>query len=840
MNAIKKTNDATKKKKKKTNSYDAAKDETTSPTNAIKELTRTNSAKSNHSQQSNESIPNERKSPPNLPLHLTKQLDDEEEEEHIDLYPANKKKMVVSNESIKNERNLPHHLTKQLKEEEIYPANKNKIDVSNEPSTTCPPPENQTSPDFIERAVRRHRSNSFKQSPLTYTPQPPIDENIARVSPPIKEKETQNLSIEPQEIPSPRSRTRSIVNASTTQHVAAAVEEDKENDDTSSNSSEESVHKTLRNFMETNRMGETIINYNELHRTSYLRQIPTAIDGVEGIDLGEGNVAARRKLGMVGKQPYHQVYHSNAVRVNIPTNVEDPAKYLNPEYVVEEDSLRPPEEKLDYIKTQIISWNMNGYSISKRETQALIRFVIPGTQHIYVFGTQECMRTVTKSLFIQPKPEWEDFLSSLLGMEYVPLASSTLVGSHLIVFIRRSLLPFVSALHTHEVPCGFLNEVGNRGATSISFRVGKTKFAFINVHLTSKQKHTERRHRNLQKIIDQVQYYIDVDGHGKHIYLPSSSRTGVFEGMDYSTKHRELIAQEEPEKGKPSRTGSILHLKKSAKNRLLFEPYDLSLKPSPVVEEEPADTLNKLTSQESFKLDTDDELKKPRRRSSLFNVDSIKSLGSQISSFGRNITLQNSDSDDDFYDDEELIKPKEEEIDRLLQQKDKSSETTLLLKNGNIFEDMDHVVFLGDFNYRINGNLEIVEKCIEENELDIMLQNDQLNRSRMDKQLPGHRHLYEGRILFNPTYCFVPHRNVYNNNAQRREIPSWPSRILFSKHADAILLEYDSCYQFRYSQHRPVHSRMLMHVDFDIKTDKFDSKHRVKPYTSSTSVCTIS
>jgi len=158
------------------------------------------------------------------------------------------------------------------------------------------------------------------------------------------------------------------------------------------------------------------------------------------------------------------------------------------------------------LRTKIITWNMDGHMPVDEDVDDLRRFLEPEVHHIYAIGTQNCERSAFASFFVQQKIEWEQMLCELLGPCYVALASSTLLSTHLIVFVRKDLLPWISNLFTSQVATGFLNEVGNRGATSVSFNLGATSFIFINAHFPGGQNSTEQRNRAYEKIIDLIAY----------------------------------------------------------------------------------------------------------------------------------------------------------------------------------------------------------------------------------------------------------------------------------------------------------------------------------------------
>ncbi|XP_035706133.1 phosphatidylinositol 4,5-bisphosphate 5-phosphatase A isoform X7 [Folsomia candida] len=128
----------------------------------------------------------------------------------------------------------------------------------------------------------------------------------------------------------------------------------------------------------------------------------------------------------------------------------------------------------------------------------------------------------------------------------------------------------------------------------------------------------------------------------------------------------------------------------------------------------------------------------------------------------------------------------------------------------------DYVFWMGDFNFRLNGNTtsdEIVDgvsngKCSE------LLKEDQLLQVRMSGE--AFSELHELPITFPPTYKFET--GVDNYDSKRR--PAWTDRILYHVNASAydnVTLKvegnnYKAHMPFRCSDHRPVTASFQIRV----------------------------
>lgn len=121
----------------------------------------------------------------------------------------------------------------------------------------------------------------------------------------------------------------------------------------------------------------------------------------------------------------------------------------------------------------------------------------------------------------------------------------------------------------------------------------------------------------------------------------------------------------------------------------------------------------------------------------------------------------------------------------------------------------DHytVIWMGDFNYRIALDNEIVRNLIKNEEIDILFQNDQLNLQMIAGLVfPSYS---ESKITFAPTYKFDVGTNTYDTSEKSR-IPAWTDRILL-KGENTRQICYNSA-PLQFSDHRPVYGIFLSTV----------------------------
>ncbi|KAI9149699.1 Inositol-1,4,5-trisphosphate 5-phosphatase 1 [Blastocladiella emersonii ATCC 22665] len=107
-----------------------------------------------------------------------------------------------------------------------------------------------------------------------------------------------------------------------------------------------------------------------------------------------------------------------------------------------------------------------------------------------------------------------------------------------------------------------------------------------------------------------------------------------------------------------------------------------------------------------------------------------------------------------------------------------------LFKRGRSIPDHDHIVWFGDFNYRVDMENEAVRRLVAQGSLGELLQRDQLlNQRRLQRAFHGYD---EGAITFPPTYRYNNGTDVYDTSEKNR-IPAWCDRILFqSKNSSKV------------------------------------------------------
>ena len=171
------------------------------------------------------------------------------------------------------------------------------------------------------------------------------------------------------------------------------------------------------------------------------------------------------------------------------------------EYEEEEknSSINQIIKKTNKLKVCCLTWNMHGLLPTQDQIKSLLD---PHKNFdLYAIGSEECLRSIFKSLFYSDKSAWETSLKTYFGQEYFLIASETLCAIHLVIFIRSSLIKDISKVKTNTVKTGAKNLLGNKGAVGISFNIFNLSLMFINCHLAALQGRIIQRNIDFERCV---------------------------------------------------------------------------------------------------------------------------------------------------------------------------------------------------------------------------------------------------------------------------------------------------------------------------------------------------
>jgi len=148
------------------------------------------------------------------------------------------------------------------------------------------------------------------------------------------------------------------------------------------------------------------------------------------------------------------------------------------------------------IRVLSVTWNLHA-----KDGPIDMKSLFPRSRyHIYAVGTEECQRSIAKSVVFTKKKQWENKLKDTLGPDYTMLKAHALQAIHLVVFCHVALLPMVTAVESSAVATGIADTLGNKGGIGVGFRLGRTSMLFVNCHLTAHQHKAEDRNADVAKI----------------------------------------------------------------------------------------------------------------------------------------------------------------------------------------------------------------------------------------------------------------------------------------------------------------------------------------------------
>ena len=103
---------------------------------------------------------------------------------------------------------------------------------------------------------------------------------------------------------------------------------------------------------------------------------------------------------------------------------------------------------------------MHGLAPSLEQINQLLGIHKEKNFDIYVIGSQECLRSIFKSLFYSNKSIWEKQLKDYFGNEYENIQSVTLAAIHLIILLKKTIKNNITQIKYNSVKTGVNNFLG--------------------------------------------------------------------------------------------------------------------------------------------------------------------------------------------------------------------------------------------------------------------------------------------------------------------------------------------------------------------------------------------
>ena len=420
----------------------------------------------------------------------------------------------------------------------------------------------------------------------------------------------------------------------------------------------------------------------------------------------------------------------------------------------------------------VITYNMKGKTPSEEDIPSLFPKDI-NKFDIYVISTQECLRSITASMFISSKDKWISLLSNFFGENFMNLINSNLGATHLSIFAKKEKAKNFHELRSGEIETGFMNWFSNKGAVSGSMKYLDKHILFIGCHLAAGQDKSEKRNEDLLRI-------------------KTTLRTSInFEAKDKLKKHKANI---------DIKKSSII--KNVNNNELNNDNITKKFSKSVVLKQNKTIQFNEEQEEkkDNNKIDINNKINEGDDKSAEKIFDEIKEVESKKDE-------ENNNNIDNLKElNVNLNKDIEIKMTELFENKkdiDKESCTSISIEEKmkeKSMDDYDFVIISGDLNYRLDFEHGVnIEEIMNKKNPEILWEKDQFS-----KEIKKEHELKEGIINFMPTFKYKVNSNEYDYERE----PGWTDRILFKskKLYDIMLCDYSCLQDVDLSDHKPVYA----------------------------------
>ncbi|KAL4534362.1 hypothetical protein Ndes2437B_g03641 [Nannochloris sp. 'desiccata'] len=353
--------------------------------------------------------------------------------------------------------------------------------------------------------------------------------------------------------------------------------------------------------------------------------------------------------------------------------------------------------------------------------------VVVGLQEVEMGGTSVALAAAKNALAsrLQEKGNanaqfWSTAMLNALGGDrhWHQVGLRQLSGMLIVAFARNNLRGHIGEVSTASVACGVLGVGGNKGAVAVEFTLHRQKIAVVCSHFAAHQNAVKARNSNYAVISKLLTFNrrAGLGGDDDDYYVSSGDQVGVMPGAARRSHVRTTSSSSSKEVPLSSNTTP------GGSDLLLISNSS---------EEEDIDIDLSLAAEESL---TETAITVPP------NTTVPTSSGG-----GRGDDTQSSQ----------------------------------VLLQGEGLRCADALIWLGDFNYRIDGQYDQVKELAISGNFGPLLACDQLRREMVAGNV--FRGLREGNIAFPPTYKFdkgIPSPAAYDSSEKRR-VPAWCDRIFY-------------------------------------------------------------
>lgn len=169
----------------------------------------------------------------------------------------------------------------------------------------------------------------------------------------------------------------------------------------------------------------------------------------------------------------------------------------------------------DTISIYAATFNVNGVVQDVDLTPWLIPAGLDKSPELYLIGFQELVELTAGQILNADsvrKEFWEHLILDCLNNQnkttgastkedpYILLRSGQLVGTALMIFVRRSQVHLLKHVEGATKKTGLRGMAGNKGGVAVSFDYGDTSFCFVTAHLAAGTNAVEERHQDYKTL----------------------------------------------------------------------------------------------------------------------------------------------------------------------------------------------------------------------------------------------------------------------------------------------------------------------------------------------------
>lgn len=494
------------------------------------------------------------------------------------------------------------------------------------------------------------------------------------------------------------------------------------------------------------------------------------------------------------------------------------------------------------LSLSLVTWNFAEQCPGSEDAAFLKKF--RDRSDIVVLGVQECEDIKPRRHEGHRSRAWRDLQKKTFGKGYKCVAQHRMGGLQIAVYGNKKACKLIQGMQILDVACGVGNVLTNKGGICVLLRIKGQTLALVNGHFAAHQTKVSERNADFHRILSSItaraqprwlikalaqkRKHIKRQGQADPWLEQMFQAVGLPEDKIHAQRQAESYPS--PPRNSPRRRQKV----------------DVFARPQRLKENKAKSGKSKSVSK------TDKRGQQPTLQSPGFKVKFPKPSGAKKSPIIPSIkkkkreAMATDDSDDELQQKGMKVDhgPVFSIHDRLQSSfaprgsSGRSANTpalasvhtkVLLPDSRNVLpslEDVpfDAVVFLGDFNYRVDlPRLEmefLAERATQEASIDVaqlqrLLEFDQLSRERrLGKVFRG---FSEGDIRFLPTFKYDKGSAKFDSSAKAR-CPAWTDRILYAVAASdsgrerGMQLKLSDYYSIdsRHSDHRPVAAEFLL------------------------------